>query len=312
MELSELAESVVLAAKSYVNRVAKDLGTRLDGFQEKFSELVKAEDERTIKHDLAVNDIAIDIQKMRERLALLDDAVDVLKSLPVAPASFLVDGDGNLVSMFADGTTKEIGRVVGEDGKRGASVMDCSIDGDGQLSLRISDGRVLNAGLVRGEPGKPGKNGEGIRGRDAAELKIASGVDDTKSYPEGTCAAYRGGVIRADRPTQPLESVPDLAKAGWTVILDGIAEESEDSIDGGRYVERSTTYTSGKTFKRKGATAMMIYRGIWSDQQYTKGDATTWNGSLWHCEKPTKSKPGTGEDWKLVAKAGRDANATKH
>jgi hypothetical protein len=305
MELAELAESVVAAAKSYVARAMKDIGARMDSFQVLLSareEMERERSEQTVKSLEAIN----------SQIAAMESNLAFLKALPVAPASFVVDGDGNLVSVFADGATKEVGKVRGEDGKRGASVMDCSIDGEGQLSLRMSDGRMLNAGTVRGARGEPGKDGQAQRGRDAAELKIATGIDEAKSYPEGTCAAYRGGVIRAERSTQPLEAVPDLAKAGWTVILEGIAEESEESIDGGRFVERTTVYTSGKTFKRRGASAMMIYRGIWSEQQYAKGDTATWNGSLWHCERPTKSKPGAGEDWKLVAKAGRDANATKH
>jgi hypothetical protein len=31
----------------------------------------------------------------------------------------------------------------------------------------------------------------------------------------------------------------------------------------------------------------------------------TWAGSLWHCDKATKNKPGT-DDWTLAAKKGRD------
>lgn len=54
-----------------------------------------------------------------------------------------------------------------------------------------------------------------------------------------------------------------------------------------------------------------IYRGVFKDgEQYERGDMATWAGSLWHCDEPTKDKPGT-DAWTLAAKKGRDGKDAK-
>jgi hypothetical protein len=58
-------------------------------------------------------------------------------------------------------------------------------------------------------------------------------------------------------------------------------------------------------------TKAAAYRGVWQEADaYTMGDFVTLGGSLWHCnvaeDKLTKAKPGTGEDWTLAVKRGRD------
>jgi hypothetical protein len=58
-------------------------------------------------------------------------------------------------------------------------------------------------------------------------------------------------------------------------------------------------------------TKAAAYRGVWNEAEaYTMGDFVTLGGSLWHCNVPedklTKAKPGTGEDWTLAVKRGRD------
>lgn len=51
----------------------------------------------------------------------------------------------------------------------------------------------------------------------------------------------------------------------------------------------------------------MIYRGVFKEQDYAKGDAITWGGSLWHCNENTKENPDQNHTaWTLVAKKGRD------
>lgn len=239
----------------------------------------------------------------------LQDELATLKAAPKSPSSFLINDSGDLMGVYPDGEAKAIGNVRGKDGARGASVMDGTIDDSDQLILRMSDGRLINVGAVRGAPGSNGQPGIGTPGRDAIEIRILPAIDEARSYPEGTCASYRGGVIRAERDTDPLDD--DITKSGWRVLLEGIAEESELETEGGRYVERTTTYTSGKTFTRKLQTHAMIYRGTWGERAFEQGDTATWDGSLWHCEKATSDKPGLSDSWKLVAKRGRDGKSVK-
>lgn len=167
----------------------------------------------------------------------------------------------------------------------------------------------------RGEPGPAGRDGkdgrdgrdgtDGAPGRDALELDILPGIDEAKSYPRGTFAQHRGGVIRAVRNTDPVLE-HDLARAGWTVIMNGVGEESEESLDEGRTIIRRTRYTDGRVLERGIRTNLMIYRGVWREGRHECGDVVTWAGSAWHCQEATADKPGTSAAWKLMVKSGRD------
>lgn len=48
------------------------------------------------------------------------------------------------------------------------------------------------------------------------------------------------------------------------------------------------------------------YRGVWRDGMLTKaGDLVTHQGTLWHCDTPTESRPGTDETWRMMVKTQR-------
>lgn len=49
-----------------------------------------------------------------------------------------------------------------------------------------------------------------------------------------------------------------------------------------------------------------IYRGIWKDGAYEKGDCVTFGGSAFIATRETTSKPETDDSWKLCVKRGRD------
>jgi hypothetical protein len=53
----------------------------------------------------------------------------------------------------------------------------------------------------------------------------------------------------------------------------------------------------------------MIFRGTWVEKDYEPGDVVNWAGSGWHCQAPTKSKPGESPDWKLFVKRGQDGKS---
>ena len=47
------------------------------------------------------------------------------------------------------------------------------------------------------------------------------------------------------------------------------------------------------------------YCGVWREgSEYCVGNFATSNGSLWHCEQVTRSRPGSDSTWKLVCKQG--------
>ena len=71
-----------------------------------------------------------------------------------------------------------------------------------------------------GKDGRDGRDGkDGANGRDALEIDVLSAIDETRSYPRGTFASHRGGIVRAVRNTDPLTG--DLVSAGWSVIVEG-------------------------------------------------------------------------------------------
>jgi hypothetical protein len=50
------------------------------------------------------------------------------------------------------------------------------------------------------------------------------------------------------------------------------------------------------------------YKGIWSAEfEYREAQCVTYGGSTWYCWRKTMQQPGTGADWQLMTKKGRDA-----
>jgi hypothetical protein len=47
-----------------------------------------------------------------------------------------------------------------------------------------------------------------------------------------------------------------------------------------------------------------------SGREYRPGNFVTDNGSIWHCDKPTTTRPGDGDCWTLAVKRGRDARVS--
>lgn len=143
-------------------------------------------------------------------VAPLKAEIERLKGLKSVTEA-VIDRDGNLVLTMSDGTTKDMGRVVGKDGKNG-------------------------------DHGAPGV-----------------GVDDIDL---------------------------ELKDDGRTVLF---------TFD-------------GKDIKHSFEIAFptVIDRGVFKDGTYERGDGVTFGGSFWIAQKDTTEKPGTGDDWRLAVKKGRD------
>ena len=193
----------------------------------------------------------------------------------------------------------------GKDGKDGAPGLNGK---DGTPGLDGKDG----APGLDGKDGAPGQSIEGRPGRDAIELQVLRGIDETRSYSAGLYAHWRGGVIKSERETSPIKD-GDIYLAGWSVVLQGIDQEFEETIDDGRTIIRTTTYTSGKEYVRKIKTATPLDQGIWREGSYEKGDMVSWAGSGFIAQRDTKDdeKPGASDAWRLFVKRGRDGQDGK-
>lgn len=240
-----------------------------------------------------------DAEDANERVDLLAMDLDALKSAPKPAVSFLVSEAGDMVSVYPDGSTKPVGHVRGKDGDAGATVLDGLVDPAGQLVLRMSDGRTINAGAVKGEPGAPGNPG-----RDAVYIDILDAIDESKRYPKGTYAKHLGGLIHAERLTDPITA--GLAKAGWAVVVEGFAGVEVLPLDE-RSFQFSALLTSGAAIQHTLEVPTLIYRDVYRpDIDYAPGDTVTFGGSVWVCKAPTRDKPdGISKAWRLAVKTGR-------
>lgn len=198
----------------------------------------------------------------------------------------------------------------GEDGPQGLPGEPGAEGRQGPPGVRGEKGEdgAPGADGPEGAAGPRGERGEkGEPGRDAFELDVLTGLAEGKAYPRGTLAQYRGGLIRAFRESDPFHEGDDVRERGWHVILNGITEELETAEDEGRRIVRVTRYTDGWEYRREIISPALIYRGVWTERVYQRGDCATWAGSVWHCERPTSEKPGgPGGEWKLMVKRGRD------
>jgi integrin beta 3 len=176
--------------------------------------------------------------------------------------------------------------LAGRDGEKGL---------DGAPGERGPEGPPGPAGTPgeRGEKGDPGEVGPmGPAGERGPEGPIgASGRDGRDGLP---------GV-----PGTPGEKGLDgiNGKDG----ADGLGfDDFEELYDGERTITRR--YIRGdrvKEFVHK--MPLEIYRGVWVEKTYERGDGVTWAGSEWHCNETTTTKPGEGSKaWTLKVKRGRD------
>lgn len=191
--------------------------------------------------------------------------------------------------------------AAGKDGRDGESVHPDTV-----RAMVVDQVRLQVAEIPRPKDGEPG--------RDATAIEYRDGIDEEKSYPRGTHALYRGGVIVALRATDPLGD--DLTGAGWSVALNGTNTDIEESLDEGRTVRRTVTFTNGKAAVTERKVPVVLYRDVWKhDREYERGDLVTWDGSVWHCQaERTKARPGSSMDWKLAVKRGnhgRDGKDSK-
>jgi hypothetical protein len=148
---------------------------------------------------------------------------------------------------------------------------------------------------------------DGDPGRDATQYEPLLSIEDAKSYPRGTFAAHRGGMIRSFRQTDPVGDA-GLFAAGWAVMLNGIASESEETANDGRTDKRVTHYTDGTVLERVISRSVVIDRGVYREgTAYAKGDGVSWGGSFWIAQRDTEAKPDAKDgSWRLSVKKGQD------
>jgi len=215
------------------------------------------------------------------------------------------------------GDTGEPGQP-GEKGEPGESGESVSVEAvlETARPFIMSALKDLVSALPKPENGRDGREGkDGSDGRDAADIDPLPSIDERRSYPRGTWASHRNGLMKASRNTDPVQN-GDFEAAGWRVIVEGVAGIAHvQDDDDPRCFKVLTMLTSGTGFESVFRMPVTIWRGIWKQGNYNRGDLVTWGGSTWHCNaEATESKPGDGSDWQLMVKRGspgRDADGGK-
>ena len=78
----------------------------------------------------------------------------------VGITSAVINGDGHLVMTFSDGKSVDLDKVVGANGANGVGVTGAEINSDGELVLAFSNGQRANVGGVVGAKGEKGDAGQ--------------------------------------------------------------------------------------------------------------------------------------------------------
>lgn len=164
------------------------------------------------------------------------------------------------------------------------------VSADEVVAMIAAEVETRIMGLPVAKNGDPGRDGVGLAGAlidRGGNLILTMTNGDTKNL--GPVVGKDGEPGKPGRDGFNLEdfdaSVMDDCR---TVLLSFTGKEMDYKIELGFPV--------------------MIYRGVYKEGQYVRGDTVTWGGSLWHCDAvKTTEKPGDGSmDWTLCAKKGRD------
>lgn len=209
----------------------------------------------------------------------------------------MVDRAREMLREHIDGALPSLKGKPGEPGTNG-------LNGQSAYQLAVEKGfpgtELQWLESLHGRPGDPGRDGsgkDGEHGRDAALIEPLASIDPARSYPRGTWAKHERGLWLARAPTDGM--------TGWDCVVAGLSSWEVTQDDERNFVARARL-SDGTAVNHKFSLPVLIYREVWREGDYDRGDVVTWGGSAWHCQRPTQEKPGFGcADWKLMVKEGR-------
>lgn len=123
-----------------------------------------------------------------------------------------------------------------------------------------------------------------LQGRSAAVSERMKRTEDRLSALEGTSLTSKQSGVSQGKRSWTKEDI------GW--ITDAVAEVIKPLI---------------KRVEELEQRPVMNYAGVWGEgRQYNENDFVTHAGSVWHCRRSTRAKPGTCKDsWILAVKRGQ-------
>ena len=152
---------------------------------------------------------------------------------------------------------------------------------------------------IKGDPGDPGRDG-----KDGASVT----VEDVEAMLSGKMAEWALDFERRAQGVleRAVDRMPKPADGKDGVGFDDMAVEHDG--------ERGFTFrlTRGSEVREYGFTIPAVLdRGVYrEDNDYLKGDAVSFGGSLWIAQRDVPpGKPGQCDGWRLAVKKGRDGRA---
>jgi integrin beta 3 len=175
------------------------------------------------------------------------------------------------------------------------------------------DGKDGTAG-VPGDSGPPGERGaDGAPGRDGVDGKDGAagtpGPPGDKGLDGVNGKDGRDGVPGRDG----LPGVQGEKGLDGKHGRDGTDGLGIDNLDVSYDDERTFTFkwsAGERVIEKSFVVPMTIYRGVWKEQTYQRGDEVTWGGSQFIARCETVTKP-ESDDWQLACKRGRDGRDGK-
>ncbi len=299
MNLDKAAESVVAAARSYIDKrlaeLVKNLPTPEKGEKGNDGASVTVEDVRPIIDDVvkaafealpkAENGKDADPEVIKQ---LVDEAVAALPAAKDGQDG--KDADPETIKQMVSDAAADILLAVKEQVETLVKTAISTL----QESLAKTTADLVANALAEIPKAQDG--------RDGLEIEIEPSIDLDKSYPRSIYAMHEGGLWRSHSTTKGIR--------GWECIVAGVAALDIEH-DGERSFTISAIKSDGAVSEKTVSLPVMIYRGVYSEgTEYKKGDTVTWAGSVYHCNKDTSDKPGT-DNWTLAAKRGRDGKDGK-
>jgi integrin beta 3 len=224
----------------------------------------------------------------------------------------------------ADGLNGKDG-ADGLNGKDGADGLNGKDGADGLNGKDGADGINGKDGAdgINGKDGADGINGtdgaDGLNGKDGADglngKDGADGLNGTSVTVEEVRGLFEGEIAKwALEFERRAQDVLQKAIDHLPVPLDGKDGLGFDNLEVIQTDERNVILRfvgEGGTKDFSCSFPVLIDRGTYKpdpDQPYQKGDCVTYGGSLWISQKDNpETKPGTGSDFRLAVKCGRDA-----
>lgn len=213
-------------------------------------------------------------------------------------AKLFIDANGHQIVTYTDGSTDDVGKIVGKDGEDGK-------DGrDGAPGERGADGAV-------GKDGPPGRDGtdgkDGINGQDGKSVELDTVAELVRAeVGKIVPVLVQKAVDAIPRPADGKDGVDGLPGAeGRSVSIDDVRPIVVDLVE--RAVGAIPVPKDGKDGEpgKDGRDGKLPLAKAWLDTVHREGEVVTHEGGTYQANRDTGKAP-PHADWTCLAAPGRN------